>query len=67
MLELWGPDVQRLHQEIVKVLRPDMAQKGIAGNGNAIVASSPGEFAKFIKIQYETWVSVIKASGINVN
>ena len=54
----------RLSQEAVRALRaPDVA-KHMANEGAEIVASTPAQFAAYIKSETEKWGRVIKAAGI---
>jgi tripartite-type tricarboxylate transporter receptor subunit TctC len=54
----------RLSQEAIRALRaPDVA-KHMANEGAEIVASTPAQFAAYIKSETEKWGRVIKAAGI---
>ena len=54
----------RLAQEAVRALRaPDVA-KHMANEGAEIVASTPAQFAAYIKSETDKWGRVIKAAGI---
>jgi len=56
--------VERLHQEIVKsVRRPDVASR-LALDGTEGVASSPQQFAAFLKSEREQWAKVAKVANI---
>ena len=58
------PVQERLAQEAVRALRaPDVA-KHMANEGAEIVASTPAQFAAYIKAETEKWGRVIKAAGI---
>jgi tripartite-type tricarboxylate transporter receptor subunit TctC len=58
--------VAKLHDEIVRVLKmPDTRQR-LASQGADVVASSPGEFAAYIKSETERWAKVIKSAGIHM-
>ena len=60
------PIIERLHGEIVKaVARPDVAQR-LALDGTEPVASSPKEFAAFLRSEAQQWSKVIKAAKIQV-
>lgn len=55
---------ERLSQEAIRALRaPDVA-KHMATEGAEIVASTPAQFAAYIKSETEKWGRVIKAAGI---
>jgi tripartite-type tricarboxylate transporter receptor subunit TctC len=56
--------VDRLHKEIVAALKsPDVA-KQLSSQGAQIVASSPEEFAEYIRAETKKWAGVVKAAGI---
>ena len=58
------PVQDRLAQEAVRALRaPDVA-KHMANEGAEIVASTPAQFAAYIKSETDKWGRVIKAAGI---
>ncbi len=58
------PTRERLHGEIVKaVQQPDVASR-LAADGTESVASSPQEFAAFLKAEREKWAKVIQQAGI---
>jgi tripartite-type tricarboxylate transporter receptor subunit TctC len=58
------PIIDRLNQEIVRVLNlPDMKDR-LSAEGTEVVASTPEDFAKHIKSETEKWAKVIKAAGI---
>jgi tripartite-type tricarboxylate transporter receptor subunit TctC len=53
-----------LHREIVKVIaRPDTRER-LSVLGFEPVASTPEEFARRAKVEFDTWAGVIRASGI---
>ena len=56
--------VARLHKEATAILRAPEARERLAREGNEVVASSPGEFAAFIKAEIVKWTKVVKAAGI---
>ncbi len=56
--------IDRLHQEIVRVLRaPDLKER-LAGEGVEALGTTPEELAGYIKSETEKWAQVIKAAGI---
>jgi tripartite-type tricarboxylate transporter receptor subunit TctC len=56
--------VERLHKEIVTALKsPDVA-KQLSTQGAQIVASSPEQFAAYIRTETKKWAEVVKAAGI---
>lgn len=57
------PVVAKLHAEIVKILRaPDVIDR-LTRDGAEVVASTPGEFEKFLRADVVKWAKVVKASG----
>ena len=58
------PLIERLHGEVVKaVQRPDVISR-LALDGTEAVASSPQEFAAFMKSEAQQWARVAKAANI---
>ena len=59
--------IDRLHAEIVKaVQRPEVASR-LALDGTEGVASSPKEFAAFLRAESAQWAKVAKAARIQSN
>ena len=59
--------LNRLHTELVKVLRmPDIKEK-LSAQGSDPVASSPEEFAAFMKSETAKWARVIKEANIRAD
>lgn len=56
--------VRRLHTETVRALNNQDAKGKLEVTGNEPVASSPAEFAAFLRAEIDKWASVIKAGGI---
>ena len=56
--------IVRLHKESAAVLRLPESKERIAGDGAEVVASSPDEFAAFIRAETVKWAKVAKAAGI---
>ncbi len=56
--------IARLRKESVAVLRAPDSKERIARDGAEAVASSPEEFAAFIKAETVKWAKVAKAAGI---
>ena len=56
--------VERLHQEIIRAVRSAEIKERIVGEGMEVVASTPEEFAAYIKSETEKWTRVIKSAGI---
>ena len=53
----------RLSAETVKGMRHPEAQEALGKLGFEVVASSPEEFARWIRAESEKWAAVIRASG----
>jgi tripartite-type tricarboxylate transporter receptor subunit TctC len=53
-----------LHREIVKIIALTEIKERLAVLGFEPVASTPEEFAGRLKVEFETWAKVIRASGI---
>ena len=56
--------ITRLHNEATAMLRTQEARERFAGVGAEVVASSPEEFAAFMKAETVKWASVAKAVGL---
>jgi tripartite-type tricarboxylate transporter receptor subunit TctC len=54
----------RLHKETVAILRTPEIRERLAADSAEIVASSPEEFAAFLKAETVKWARVVKAAGI---
>jgi len=57
---------QRLGQEIVKALQTAELRDRFAGLGAEIVASTPGEFATYIRSENAKWAKVIREAGVKL-
>ena len=58
------PILNRSYQEFLKALRaPDMKER-MAAQGNDVVASTPDDFANYIKAETGKWAKVVKNAGI---
>jgi tripartite-type tricarboxylate transporter receptor subunit TctC len=58
------PIVDKLHAEIVRIVKTPEMQKSLAGQGAEPVGNTPGEFAALIKAEHAKWADVIKRTGI---
>jgi tripartite-type tricarboxylate transporter receptor subunit TctC len=56
--------VEKLHGESVAILRSPAAAQRFATAGAVIVASTPDEFAAFIRSEMQKWDKVAKTAGI---
>ncbi|HVJ23801.1 MAG TPA: tripartite tricarboxylate transporter substrate binding protein [Burkholderiales bacterium] len=57
----------RLSAETVKGLRQPEAQEALGRLGFEVVASSPDEFARWIRAESEKWARVIRVSGATID
>jgi tripartite-type tricarboxylate transporter receptor subunit TctC len=58
-----APIVERLHQELLRVLaQPDVRER-IVNDGSEPVGSSPREFRDFMSADLAKWSKVVKQSG----
>jgi tripartite-type tricarboxylate transporter receptor subunit TctC len=58
---------KRLHESVVKATSIPEVRDRIVGLGAEVVASSPDEFAAFIKRELATWSKVIREVGIRID
>ncbi|MBI1991089.1 MAG: hypothetical protein HYS65_15480 [Betaproteobacteria bacterium] len=56
--------IDRLYQEVSRALRAPDVKGRLNADGADVVASTPEEFAGYIKSETEKWAKVIKAAGI---
>jgi len=61
------PIVQRLHDEIVPIMNDSAMKALMAEQAGEVSTSSPEQFAKILKDDFEMWRSVIKADGIHLD
>lgn len=55
---------RRLHAETARALNNQDSKSKLEITGNEPVASSPAEFAEFLRAEIDKWAAVIKSSGI---
>lgn len=61
------PDiVERLNAEVVKVMNAPETKNKLAQIGQDVTTSTPAEFGKFVRAEYEKWGRVIKEADIHV-
>jgi tripartite-type tricarboxylate transporter receptor subunit TctC len=58
------PIIDRLNQELVKMLRTPEMRDRLTADGTDPVGNTPEEFAAYIKSETDKWTRVIKAAGI---
>ncbi|MES2561884.1 MAG: tripartite tricarboxylate transporter substrate binding protein [Pseudomonadota bacterium] len=56
--------VERLHKDTTAALRSPEVKQQLAGEGALIVASTPAEFAAYLRNETDKWARVVKAAGI---
>ena len=56
--------IEKLHKEVVSILRAPDTTARLASDGAEVVASSPEEFAAFLKAETVKMAKVVKAAGI---
>jgi tripartite-type tricarboxylate transporter receptor subunit TctC len=56
--------INRLHKEVVAILRTPEAKERFTAEGAEVVAGTPAEFAAFINAETVKWAKVVKAAGI---
>jgi tripartite-type tricarboxylate transporter receptor subunit TctC len=58
------PIIDRLHQEIVRIMQSPAMKQRLANDGMEVVAGTPEQFGAHIKAETEKWAKVIKAIGL---
>lgn len=61
------PIIRKLHEEIVKIMNTQAMRTLMSSQAGEVSTSSPEEFAKILKTDFDMWISVIKANGIHVD
>ena len=56
--------IDKIYRDAAAILRSPEAKERLAGDGGTAVASSPDEFAAFIKAEMEKWGKVFTAAGL---
>jgi tripartite-type tricarboxylate transporter receptor subunit TctC len=59
--------VDRLHAEIVKIIRDPKVLERLAADGPIAIGSTPEAFAAFIRSEQAKWSKVIRAANITIN
>jgi tripartite-type tricarboxylate transporter receptor subunit TctC len=60
------PIIERLNQEIVRIMQAAVIKERLGGEGMDIVTGTPEAFAAHIKSETEKWAKVIKAMGLKL-
>ena len=58
------PILDRLHAELVRILRHADNQERFTAMGLEVIASTPGEFREAIALEVKRWAKVVKDAGI---
>ena len=59
--------VNKLHGEVVGILRTPNVQAQMAGSGANAIGNTPQEFSSYIRADMAKWAKVIRASGITAD
>ena len=59
-----APIIARIYAEVAKLFAMPEIQKRLAGEGADIIASTPADFAKFVKAEIAQWSEVGRAAKI---
>ncbi|MBI2225717.1 MAG: tripartite tricarboxylate transporter substrate binding protein [Betaproteobacteria bacterium] len=58
--------IERLNAEVAKVMNTPETKNKLAQIGQDVATSTPAEFGKFVRAEYEKWGRVIKEANIHV-
>ena len=58
------PIVDKLHREVMRIIRLPESKERLAGVGFEIVGSTPEEFAQLIRDEIPKWTKVVREAGI---
>jgi tripartite-type tricarboxylate transporter receptor subunit TctC len=61
------PIIDRIHHEVIAILKTAEMQKRMAGDGADGVGSTPAEFAGYVKAESARWTEVIRKSNIKAD
>lgn len=61
------PVIDRVHREVVEILKTAEMQKRMAADGADGVGNTPAEFAAYVKAESARWAEVIKKSNIKAD
>jgi len=61
------PIVNRVHDEVVRVLAIPEVRDGLTSQGADIVGNSPDQFAAWIRAEVKKWAGVVQQSGAKVD
>jgi len=57
------PIIERLHRDIVAVLRNPEVRASFAGHATDVIGNTPEEFARYVSTEAARWGEVVRASG----
>ena len=61
------PIVNKLHTEVVKIIRAPDSQERLANVGAIPVANTPEQFAEYLRNDVAKWTKVVKEHGIKAD
>ncbi len=61
------PVIDRIHREVVDILKTSEMQKRMAGDGADGVGNTPEQFAAYVKAESVRWAEVIRKSNIKAD
>lgn len=56
--------IDRLHREVVDLLKKPDVQARLAADGTEAVGSTPAQLASYLKSEYQTWLKVAQHTGM---
>ena len=59
--------VQKLYDEIAKLLRQPEVESAYLATGTDVTISNPEQFGRFVQAEYDKWAKVIRTIGAQVN
>ncbi len=59
--------IDRVHREVVQILKTADMQKRMASDGSDPVGNTPAEFAAHVKAESARWSEVIRKSNIKAD
>lgn len=59
--------INRIHAEVIKVLRIPEVRDGLTSQGADIVGNTPEQFAEWIRTEIKRWADVVRVSGAKVD
>jgi tripartite-type tricarboxylate transporter receptor subunit TctC len=62
-----GPITHRLHEEIVKIMNTPAMEALMSAQAGEVSTSTPEQFSKILKTDFDLWSSIIKTNGIRVD